>query len=67
MSWQQHTQQPGTDNGLATANHLETQPARLNILLVERQKCDHAKNYIHSACVILHHTSSGGLHFKLQL
>ena len=34
--------------------------------LVQRQKCGHAKSYIHSACVILHHTSSG-LHFKLQL
>ena len=30
-------------------------------------KCGNAKSYIHSACVILHHTSSGGLHFKLQL
>ena len=29
-------------------------------------KCGNAKSYIHSACVILHHTSSG-LHFKLQL
>ena len=28
MGWQQNTKQPGTENGLATTNHSQTQPAK---------------------------------------